>query len=195
MEKERDDAAECQEEEAVDADVKAGEDVELSLQERGDLDDLVLGPHEIGGHGHGSEDDADRKKHLIQRARVVETAVEGAFEYHPCEGRYDKGHGQAIEEGNAPPVQHHDSDVSAQHGECAVGKIDEVHDAERDAEADGEQEEQRPGRNSIEQDRQHGNLNRRLDGPTQNLPSGGTAGMRSNSTLNRWPFTRFTSRI
>ena len=60
-------------EETVDADVEAGEDVELPLQEGRDLDDLVLRAHEIGGHGHGREDDADRKEHLVQRARVVKT--------------------------------------------------------------------------------------------------------------------------
>ena len=158
MKEECDDSAKTHQEKAINTDVKAREDVELPLQELRDLDDPVLRTHKIGGRGHRCEYNADREKHLIQGTRIVKTRVEGALQHHPRERRYNEGHRQTIEEGHTPTVHQYDGNVAAQHGERAVRQVDEVHDAEGDTEADGEQKQERPGCNSIEQDGQHGIL-------------------------------------
>ena len=184
--------AKSDQEETVDADLETGEDMKLPLQEGGDLDDLMLRAHEVGGRGHGGEDDADGEKDLVQGVGIVKANVEGAFQNHPGQRRNDKGCGQADQKRHAPSVQHHDRDIAAQHGEGTMGQIDEVHDAQGDAEPEGQQEQQGPIGNPVKKDCQHRiSLTSRTD---LYMPAGGTEAIWSNSTLNRCPPWRFTSR-
>jgi hypothetical protein len=72
------------------------------------------------------------------------------------QGRNYERDGQTIEKRYTPAVEHHYSHITAQHRECTMGEIDKIHDAEGDAQTEGEQEKQRAERDSIEKNRQHG---------------------------------------
>jgi hypothetical protein len=63
-----------------------------------------------------------------------------------------EGDRQGGEEGQAEPAHGRHGDIAAQHSERAVGKIDEVHQPERNGEAHGQDEQQHPEGEPVEQD-------------------------------------------
>ena len=157
LESEREQAADDDDEKPIDADARA-EKIEPSGKARRQIDDLLIGAHEIIDHGRRHEDEADRKQHLIEMALVIEMDIERAFEQKAERGGEEESRGQAPEEGNAPSIRHDDGEIAAGHGEGAMREIDEIHQSERDAEADGEHEEQHAVGGAVEKDGQHGQI-------------------------------------
>src|SRR5262245_20518011 len=85
----------------------------------------------------------------------IDVNVEGALEQRPNGGRRHEGDRQGGEKWNAVAVDQDERDVTARHGERAVGEIDEVHQAERDGKPTGQHEQQHAVGDSIEQNSQH----------------------------------------
>ena len=79
LQSEREQAADDDDEEPIDADART-EKVDPARQARRQIDDLLVGAHQIIDHGGRHEDEADRKQYLIEMALVVEMHIERAFE-------------------------------------------------------------------------------------------------------------------
>jgi hypothetical protein len=106
--------------------------IDLTLQDRGEREGLVLGPHQEGDGGGHDEDEADREEHLVELAGRVEAGVEQTLEH-----RTDRRDGQEPEEegrreAEAPVLHCEDDRVSPEHGEAAMGEVDEAHQAHGD---------------------------------------------------------------
>ena len=70
----------------------------------------------------------------------------------PSSARETKASGSAARNGQRQPVDQHDADVAARHGEGAMREVDEVHQPERDREPAGQHEQQHAVGDAVEQD-------------------------------------------
>ena len=84
---------------------------------------------QIIGDRHRHEHQADGEQHLIERAGAIEAAIERALEHDADQRRDDEGERQRRQERHAGAVHQQRGDIAAEHGEGAVGEVDEVHQA------------------------------------------------------------------
>src|SRR5215510_10141053 len=154
LQRDRQQPADDDDEQAVLSDIEA-EQVDLALQHAGQLDVLLLRPHDVIDRRHRHEHEADGEQHLVEMRLGIDVNVEGALEQRPNGGRYHEGQRQRGKERNAIAVDQDERDIAARHGERAVGEIDEIHQAERDGKPTGQHEQQHAVGDSIEQNGQH----------------------------------------
>ena len=119
------------------------------------LERLHRRPEEPGTACDGDEHDADRQQHLVERARPVEPAVEQHFEHRAGQCRGCECRSQRRQEADTPAVHRHARRIAADHRKTAVRQVDEVHQPERDRQADRDQEKQHAVGHAVEQDRGH----------------------------------------
>src|SRR5215475_234989 len=154
LQRDRQQPADDDDEQAILSDIEA-EQVDLALQHAGQLDVLLLRPHDVIDRRHRHEHQADGEQHLVEMRLGIDVNVEGALEQRPNGGGRHEGDRQGGEKWNAVAVDQDERDVTARHGERAVGEIDEVHQAERDGKPTGQHEQQHAVGDSIEQNSQH----------------------------------------
>jgi hypothetical protein len=127
------------------------EDLELALQHARDVDELLRGAHDVIDPRHRHEDQADGEQHLIEMALGIDMDIKRALEHGAERGAEQEGERQPEEKRHAQAVHQHDRDVAARHRESAVREVDEIHQAERDRQPAGEDEQQHPVGNAVEQ--------------------------------------------
>ena len=147
---ERDQQRNADQEQPVYADALA-HDRDRAAQIRGHVQGLLNGSVDIGGDGDRDENDPDRQQALVEISGTVEATIKQALERHACHRRGYKCHRQADQKRPTEVVRHRHGDVAAQHGEAAVRQVDEVHHAERDRQADRQEEQQHPIGKAVEQ--------------------------------------------
>ncbi len=94
---------------------------------------------------------ADGQQHLIEIAGAIELAIQEAFEHHAHQSRCQKGHRQRGKKRPAEAIDQRHGDVTAEHREGAMREVDEIHHAERDRQADRQQEQQHAVGKAVEQ--------------------------------------------
>ena len=93
-------------------------------------------------------------------ARSAATAV--TFKDHEnCEQRpqqrnAEKGNRQANQKGDIQPLHQQHGEVAADHGEGAMRQVDEIHQPHGHGQADGQDEQEHPVGDAVEEDGQHG---------------------------------------
>src|ERR1700730_3318560 len=88
-------------------------------------------------------------------AARIDMDVERAFEQAADERRDQKGDRQSQRKGQAEAVDQEDGAIASRHGEGAMSKIDEVHQAKRDREPACQHEQQHAIGDAVIQDGQH----------------------------------------
>jgi hypothetical protein len=155
LEGDHQDSADHDDEAAIEPDLDP-EDLHPALQPGRKPDELLLRPHRVVDGGDRHEDDADREQHLVEVALSVEPGIEETLENEPQGGRHQERQGQGRQERHPGPVHEHCRHVAARHREGPVGQVDEVHEAEGDRKAAGQDEQQHAIGDAIEEDREHG---------------------------------------
>ena len=114
----------------------------------------LVAEQEIGDR-HGHQHEADGEQDLVERACAIEPAIEGALE-DDAENRGDeKRDRQGDEERRAEARHHQRRDIAADHGEGAVGEVDEIHQPQRHRKPARQHEQQHPIGDAVEQNGQH----------------------------------------
>ena len=90
MQRDHENAADGDDEAAVEADLDA-ENLDAALEPGRELDHLLLRSHGVVDGGDRHEDEADGEQNLIEMAARIEPLVERPLEHEPDDGRHDKG--------------------------------------------------------------------------------------------------------
>ena len=85
------------------------------------------------------QDDAERGDHLIEVVTVIEVAENKEFEQQAERQSRKQGQDERSQKVAGDPVERH-GEVGPEHVLDAVGQIDEIHDAEHQRQAGGDQE-------------------------------------------------------
>ena len=115
---------------------------------------LLNRPEKVGRCRHRDKDDADGEQALIELARSIKPAIERAFEHDAHNGGRKERKRQRREKRPTQTICKRNDDITAQHGEAAVGQVDEIHQAECDRQSDRQEKEQHPIRKTVEQNAQ-----------------------------------------
>ena len=112
----------------------------LSTQKIRQPNRLLLRAEEPGRASDGHEDKADAEQDLIEMRRAVETAIEQALEDNAGQRGNDERHRQRGQKWKPQPGHGNYARIAAEHGERAVGEIDEIHEAHGHRQADADDE-------------------------------------------------------
>ena len=93
---------------------------------------LVLRADQQRHRGDRDEDEADGEQHLVELGRPIEPGIEQSLEHDADGGDDDEPERERGHEAEPPAPHAQHDDVAAQHGEGAMGEIDEAHQAHGD---------------------------------------------------------------
>ena len=91
----------------------------------------------------------ERRQHLVERAAPVERAQDHNLDHDRDQRAADEGEGNRQGIGLRPGESGHE-EVAAEHEKCAVGEVDDPHDAEDESHADRHQEQHEPELHAVE---------------------------------------------
>src|SRR5262249_331426 len=96
--------------------------------------------------------EADREKGLIEGVGRVQPTQQRALYRKASNGGSTKCRRQAPEKRGAQTASELDCRVTAQHAECAVAEVHEIHRAKRYRQPNGQQEQKAAKRDTVEKD-------------------------------------------
>jgi hypothetical protein len=100
-------------------------------------------------------DEADGEQDLVERTGAIEPPIERALERHAEDRRNKERQRERQQERDAGAVHHQRRHVAADHGESAMGEVNEIHQPKRDRKPARQHEQEHSVGHAVEQDRQH----------------------------------------
>ena len=104
-----------------------------------------------GDGGDHDEDQADGEEHLVELGGPVEPRIEQPLEEHAHGGGGHESESQGRHEPETTVLHGLHDGVAAQHGEAAMGKVDEAHQAHGDGQPNRHDEQHHARRHAAQE--------------------------------------------
>ena len=124
----------------------------MPAERRREFERLAFRPDRYCDPGDENENEADGEKYLVKLAGAIKPAIEQPLEHSAERHGGEEAERQGRAEADMRAVHRQHDDVAAEHGESAVGEVDEPHQPHRHRKPDGDDEQHRAGGQAAQQD-------------------------------------------
>ena len=131
-------------EDAVGAVLQEAE-IDLAAQSRRQLQGLAFRADHDDGAGDENKNQPDGEENLVELAGAVEPPIERSLQHHADRRGGDKAERQGGGEAEMRAVHRQHDHIAAEHGEGAVGEVDEAHQPHGDGQPDRDDEQHGAG--------------------------------------------------